>query len=167
MRVKLKLFIFCLLLIITSATFFAYAENISLEDIFAFPEEFSEKEVQIEGEVIGEPLNDPGGIWLNISTGSQQIGVFVFDKEKIEEITYWGSYEETGDHVRIKGIFYKECPDHQISDIHLGSLEIIREGYRNEYPISPQKQQLAKILSIICLAIAFIYLIKLKYGKRD
>ncbi len=166
MRVKLKLFIFCLLLMASAASF-AYAENASLGDILASPEEFSGQEVQIEGEVIGEALNDAGGIWLNISTGPQQIGVFSADKEKVEEITYWGSYSATGDQVRIKGIFYKECLAHQISDVHLGSLEIIREGYRNEYPISPQKQQLAKMLSIICLTIAFIYLIKLKYGKRD
>jgi len=185
MRVKLKLFtpleillnkvanfifltgfIFCLLLIV-SAIPFAYAENISLEDVFASPEEFSEQEIQIEGEVIGEALNDAGGIWLNVSTGSQQIGVFSADKGMAEEITYWGSYSATGDQVRVKGIFYKECPDHQISDMHLGSLEVIRRGYRNEYKIFPRKQKLAKILSIICLTIAFIYFIKLKYGKRD
>ena len=148
------------------AASFAYAENTSLEDLFASPEEFSRQEVQIEGEVIGEALNDPQGIWLNVSTGTQQIGVFSASKEKVEEITYWGSYSATGDRVRVKGIFYKECPDHQISDLHLGSLEIVQEGYKNEYKISRQKQQLAKILSIICLIIAFIYLIKLKYGKR-
>ena len=166
MRVKLKLFIFCLLFLIL-ATPFVYAKASVLEAILAFPNRFDQREVQIEGEAIGGPLNDAQGVWLNISTGSQQIGVFSSDKSVIERITHWGSYQETGDQVRVKGIFYKECPDHQISDVHLGSLEIIREGYRNEYPISPQKRQLAKILSIICLTIAFIYLIKLKYGKRD
>lgn len=166
MTIKLKLLIFCLLLTALAAPF-AYAGNVSLGDILASPGEFSGREVQIEGEVIGEALNDAEGIWLNVSTGSQQIGIFSADKEKVEKITYWGSYSATGDWVRVKGIFHKECPDHQISDVHLGSLEIIREGYRNEYSISPQKQQLAKILSIICLIIAVIYLIKLKYGKRD
>jgi len=166
MRVKLKLFIFCLLFLIL-ATPFAYAKASVLEAILAFPDRFDQREVQIEGEAIGESLNDAQGVWLNISTGSQQIGVFSSDKSVIERITHWGSYQETGDRVRVKGIFYKECPDHQISDVHLGSLEILREGYRNEYPISPQKRRIAKILSIICLTIAFIYLIKLKYGKRD
>lgn len=155
------------MLLIVLVTPLAYAENISLEDIFASPEEFSGREFQIEGEVIGEALNDARGIWLNVSAGSQQIGVFSADKEMVEEIAYWGSYSATGDQVRIKGIFYKECPDHQISDMHLGSLEVIRSGYRNEYKISPQKRKLAKILSMICLTIAFIYLIKLRYGKRD
>jgi len=166
MRVKVKLFIFCLLLM-ASTTSFAWAENDSLEDIFTSPEEFSEQEVQIEGEVIGEALRDTQGVWINISSGPSQIGVFSSDKSITERITRWGSYEETGDQVSVKGIFYKECPDHQISDLHLERLEIIQEGYRNEYTISSQKQQLAKILSMICLAIAFIYLIKLKYGKRD
>ncbi|NQT28485.1 MAG: hypothetical protein HQ570_02690 [Candidatus Omnitrophica bacterium] len=166
MRIKLKLFIFCLLLAV-SATSIAWAENDSLEDIFTSPKEFSEQQVQIEGEVIGEALRDAQGVWINISSGSSQIGVFSSDKSIIERIAHWGSYEETGDQLRITGIFYKECPDHQISDLHLASLEILREGYRNEYPISPQKQQLAKIFSMICLAIALVYLIRLKYGKRD
>jgi len=165
-KLKLKLFIFCLVFI-ALVTSFAYAKASALEAILAFPDIFDQREVQIEGEAIGEPLNDAQGIWFNISTESQQIGVFSSDKSIIERITYWGSYQETGDQVRVKGIFYKECPDHQISDVHLESLEIIREGYINEYSISSQKQQLAKILSIICLIIAFIYLIKLKYGKRD
>ena len=166
MKFKSKLFIFCLLFM-TLATSLAYAKASALEALLAFPDRFDQRRVQIEGEVIGEPLNDAQGVWLNISTGPQQVGVFSSDKNLIERIAYWGSYQETGDWVRVKGVFYKECPDHQISDVHLESLEIIREGYVNEYSISPQKQQLAKILSIICLIIAFIYLIKLKYGKRD
>ncbi len=148
-------------------TSFAWAENASLEDIFTSPQEFSGQQVQIEGEVIGEALRDARGVWINISSGSSQIGVFSSDKSIAERITHWGSYKETGDQVSVKGIFYKECPDHQISDLHLERLEIIQEGYRNEYIISSQKKQLAKILSMICLAIAFIYLIKIKYGKRD
>ena len=166
MTVKLKLFILCLLPMILGV-FSGYAENTSLEAIFASPEIFSGAEVQIEGEVIGEPLNDDKGVWFNLSTGSKQIGIFVSDKEIIEVITYWGSYKDTGDQVRVRGTFYKECPDHQISDLHLASLDIIRKGHSNKYFISDKKQLLAKILSIICLTIAVIYLIKLKYGKRD
>lgn len=166
MRVKSKLFIFCLLFI-TSAASYAYAGNVSLRDVFTFPKEFSAKEIQIEGEVIGEALENPRGVWLNVSTGPEQIGVFSPDRNIADQITYWGSYDQTGDQVRVTGIFYKECLEHQISDLHLSDLEVIREGYKNVYLISPQKHQLAKILAAICLAIALICLLKLKYGKRD
>jgi len=162
---KLKLFIFSLLFL-TLVTPFVYAKVSALEAVLAFPEKFNEKEVWIEGEVIGEPLKGAQGVWMNITSGSKQIGIFSSDKSIIEKITYWGSYHETGDQVRIKGVFYKECPVHQIRDVHLETLEIVKEGHRNKYPISAQKQQLAKILSVICLTTAFIYLIKLKYGKR-
>jgi len=165
MRVKLKSFIFCLLFT-TLLIPLVYAQSASLGDILAHPDNFIGKEVQIEGEVIGEPLNDPAGVWINISTKEQQIGVFVDNERKIEEITYWGSYSTTGDQVRVKGIFYKECLDHQISDIHLKSLELLGKGYKNEYTVSPGKVKLAKILSLICLVMALIYLIRLKYGKR-
>ncbi len=162
---KLKLFIFSLLFL-TLATPFVYAKASALEAVLAFPEKFNEKEVWIEGEAVGEPLRDAHGVWINITSGSKQIGVFSSDQSIAEKITYWGSYRETGDRVRIKGVFYKECPVHQTRGVYLETLEVVKEGYRNKYPISAQKQQLAKILSIICLTTAFIYLIKLKYGKR-
>lgn len=162
---KLKLFIFSLLFL-TLATSFVYAKASALEAVLAFPEKFNEKEVWVKGEVIGEPLKNAQGVWINITSDSKQIGVFSSDRGIIEKITYWGSYRETGDQVRIKGIFYKECPVHQTRDVHLETLEIVKKGHRNEHPISAQKQQLAKILSVICLVTAFIYLTKLKYGKR-
>jgi len=166
MRIKLKLFIFCLLYI-TLLIPLVYAESISLGDILDFPDNFSGKEVQIEGEVIGEPLNNPKGVWINISGQQKKIGVFIDDKRKIEEINQWGSYGTIGDQVRVEGIFYKECPDHQISDIHLQRLELISKGYKNEYTVAPSKVKLAKILSLICLVMGLIYLIRLRYGKRD
>ncbi|MCK4912238.1 MAG: hypothetical protein KAS05_00785 [Candidatus Omnitrophica bacterium] len=163
---KTKFFIFCLLFT-ALFTSFVYAENASLGDILASPNNFTGKEVQIEGEVIGEPLNDEAGVWVNVSTGQEQIGVFFEDKERIEEIIYWGDYSTTGDQIRVIGVFYKNCPEHQVSDLHLKSLKIIHKGYENEYVISPWKKQLAKILSMICLAMALIYFIKLRYGKRN
>lgn len=166
MKRKIKFFIFCLSFTALLASF-AYAENASLKDILASPSNFTGKEVQIEGEVIGEPLNDEAGAWVNVSTGEEQIGVFFEDKDRIEEISYWGDYSTTGDQIRVIGVFYKDCLDHQISDLHLKSLKIIHKGYKNEYAISPWKEQLAKILSMICLAMALIYFIKLRYGKRN
>ena len=162
---KLKLFIFSLLFIILT-TSFVYAKASTLEAVLAFSEKFNEKEVWVEGEVIGESLKNAQGVWMNITSGPKQIGIFSSDKGIIEKITYWGSYRYTGDQVRRKVIFYKECPVHQTRDVHLETLEIVKEVYRNKHPISAQKQQLAKILSIICLMTAFVYLIKLKYGKR-
>lgn len=166
MRVRLNIIISCILFV-SAAGHLAYAESNSLEEVLKFPEKFSGAEVQIEGEIIGEPLKDNRGLWFNISTGPYQIGVFSADRNKVAAITRWGDYNVTGDRVRVKGVFYKECPEHQISDIHLSSLEIIEQGHSNRHPISPQKQQLAKILSLICLFVAFIYLIKIKYGKRN
>ena len=145
---------------------FVYSEVTALKDILNSPQAFNGREVEIEGEVVGESLKDSRGVWINIVSGSNQMGVFSADKGVVESITYWGSYRYTGDQLRIKGIFYKDCPIHQISDVHLDTLEVIKKGYKNKVSISPQKRQLAIILSIICLMTAGLYLIKLKYGKR-
>jgi len=145
---------------------FAYGEVTAIGDILDSPQAFDGVEVVIEGEVIGEGLKDARGVWINILSGRKQIGVFSPDKKIAGLITYWGSYRYTGDQVRIKGVFYKDCPVYQISNVRLNSLEIIKKGHENEFSVSSQKQQLTIVLSIICLTIASVYLIKLKYGKR-
>jgi aspartyl/asparaginyl-tRNA synthetase len=162
---KVKLFIFFILVSLLFLPF-AYAKSSVLEAILAFPEKFDGQEVRIEGEVIGEPLRDNQGVWINITSGLKQIGIFSADEKVIEKITYWGSYRETGDQVMIRGVFYQECPLHQKPDVHLKNLQVIKVGQKNDYPVSPQKKQLAMVLSLICLTTALIYFIKLKYGKR-
>ncbi|MCK4519758.1 MAG: hypothetical protein KAT96_01110 [Candidatus Omnitrophica bacterium] len=156
-----SLFFFLMFLIVP----FVYSEVTALGDILDSPQAFNGREVEIEGEVIGESLKDDKGVWINIVSGSKQIGVFSANKRAIEPITYWGSYRYTGDRLRIKGIFYKDCLMHQVSDVHLNTLEVIKKGYRNKFSVSPQKRQLAIMLSIICLMTTGLYLIKLKYGK--
>ena len=160
---RLKYFFFFLMILSIP---FAYSEVTAIGDILDSPQAFDGLEVVIEGEVIGESLKDARGVWINILSDSKQIGVFSADKKIADPITYWGSYRHTGDQVRIKGVFYKDCPVYQISNVHLNSLEIIEKGHKNKFSVSSQKQQLTIVLSIICLTIASIYLIKLKYGKR-
>ena len=160
---KLKYFFFFLMILIAP---FAYSEVTAIGDILDSPQAFDGLEVVIEGEVIGESLKDARGVWINILSDSRQIGVFSANAKIIDLITYWGSYRYTGDQVQIKGVFYKDCPVYQISNVRLNNLEIIEKGHENEFLVSSQKQQLTIVLFIICLTIASIYLIKLKYGKR-
>lgn len=167
MVMKLKHFVILFLVFFSAelSTFFVYSENTAIEDILEAPQNFNTQEIEVVGEVVGEFLKDDEGVWINITSGSQQIGIFSDHKKVIEAITYWGEYRYSGDLVKVKGIFYKECPSHQISDLHLKTLEIIRKGHKNEFLISPKKKQLAIILSIICLMTAGLYFIKVKYGK--
>ncbi|MFH1519822.1 MAG: hypothetical protein ABIE75_04535 [Candidatus Omnitrophota bacterium] len=162
---KLKFFTFCLLLLAFSTPFLSVQASV-LDAALTSPQEFSGQSITIEGEVVGEPLKDSQGVWINIVSGSKQIGVFSSDKNIVDLITYWGSYRYRGDYLQIKGVFYKDCPVHQISDLHLEVLRVVQEGQRREFTVSAQKKRLAMILSIICLTTAAIYFIKVQYGKR-
>ncbi len=162
---KLKLFTLYFLFLALSTPFLSVQASV-LDAALTSPQEFSGQSITIEGEVVGEPLKDPQGVWVNIVSGSKQIGVFSSDKNMVDLITHWGSYRYRGDYLQVKGVFYKDCPVHQISDLHLEALRVIDQGQRREFVISAQKKRLAMMLSIICLTTAAIYFIKFQYGKR-
>ena len=145
---------------------FAYGEVTPLKEILNQPDIFDRKHVEIEGEAIGEVLKDPGGGWVNIASKGYNIGIFSPDAKTLERIEYWGSYKEKGDQLKIKGIFYKNCPWHQISGVHLETLEIVEKGGERVILVSPFKRRLATILFAMSLMIAVIYLIKRKYGRE-
>lgn len=142
------------------------AESVSLEEVLNYPDRFDSKTVEVEGETVGEMLSADKGAWVNIKDGSYNIGVFAQDKSAFEGIKYWGNYGRQGDWVKVKGTFNKDCSIHQISDLHLLSLEIGRQGYIKDIEVSSEKKEAAIKFFIICLTIAIIYFIKVKYGKR-
>jgi len=139
----------------------------SLKEVLAKPDSFDRKEVVVEAEAIGELLKTDSGHWLNVSFEGYNLGVFTQNSRNLRDIKYWGSYLETGDYLKITGTFYKDCPLHQMSDIHLESLEVLDQGHKNQQTVSPKKVRLANLGLAFCLVIAIIYFIKEKYGKRS
>lgn len=145
-----------------------YERKITLEDVLTRPEEFDNKTVIIEGEVIGEPLGiRQSGVWLNLSAGGYNLGVFLQNKEILEKIKYWGSYKEKGDYVKIEGVFNKDCKQHQERDFHLSNLEIVERGFFREGSVAILKIRMAIMSFIICLTMALIYFIKVRYARRS
>lgn len=136
-----------------------------LKDILSEPDTFDKAKVSFKGEVIGEVLKEKDGVWINMSSGDFNIGVFLKDKKMVDKIKNFGSYKVKGDRVKIEGIFYKRCPFHFERNIHALSLEIINiGGVRMEVPLD-SKKKLSFILIIICLTLGIIYFIKIKYGR--
>ena len=145
---------------------FSYAESYQLSDLLASPDSFDRKVITVDAEVVGEALKGESGVWGNIFSKGSNLGVFSKDPEAFRPITYWGSYKQTGDKVRVKGIFYKSCPQHQTSDIHLEDLKVLKKGHQNQMIVSSLRKRQAMVSFIIFLTITIIYLIRLKYGKR-
>lgn len=150
--------IFLTLVLVFLAPVVSFAS--SLGEILGNPAKFDAKKVEIEAEAIGSPLKGDGGVWINVGSRESNIGIFSKDSGVLERIKYWGSYREKGDYLRIEGVFFRNCPFHQISDIHLESLEVVETGYENKISVSPEKVKLAAILFVICLIMGAIYFIK-------
>ena len=55
----------------------------SLEEILKNPQYFDNRKIVFEGEVIGEPLKEEGGVWININQGRVGIGVFLENPEAV------------------------------------------------------------------------------------
>ena len=163
MRRILKIYLF--ILILTRGIPLVWSQSTDLGQILSAPDDFDSRTVELEAEIIGEPLGTGKGIWINIKDDYSNLGVFIKEAKQLEGIEHWGSYKEKGDRLKIKGVFNKDCPRHQISDLHLQDFRVIERGYIRKLEVLPQKKRGAYLLSIIWLITALMYFIKVKYGK--
>ena len=164
--IQLKLLFSFGIFIIISGLLCAYSQSVSIEELLKNPKVFDSKTVEIEAEAIGEPLKADQGVWVNVTFNGYGLGIFSAEQEAIGKIEHWGSYKETGDFLRIRGVFYKNCPLHQISGIHLKDLKIIKKGEKRKVLVSPSKKKNALILFAVCFMTAIIYFIKRKYARK-
>ncbi len=154
-------------IIVLFFTIKSYAGELTLREVLENPDVFDKQYIEIEGEVIGEILsnNKREEGWINISDDGMNIGVFSENIENFKKINFWGKYKEKGDRVRIKGDFFKACEIHQMSGIHLETLDIASKGYKYKEKISPVKIRAAIISFIIGLTTTLIYFINKRHGR--
>ena len=158
----MKKLIFFLVMLIPFSGF-----STTVEDILQQPVTYDNKTVTVVGEVVGESLLDKDGVWINITSGGFALGVFFEEKTAIAPIVHMGSYKQTGDVVRIEGTFYAVCPRHAHQDIHARELEVVEIGGPSREETEEFKIVLSRILGIICLTLSIMYLIKIKYGRKN
>lgn len=161
------IFCFCLLVLgIIADGISAQAVESSLLGILTSSSDFDGKIIEVTGEAIGEVIKGDKGFWINIKSEDMNIGIFSPQPKEFNKIKYWGSYGQVGDIIKARGVFYKNCPKHQISDIHLDRLVVVNKGYIVETAVSPKKVRLAVVLFVIFVFIAIAYFVKGKYGTR-
>lgn len=158
---KILIFIFLFLVCGNSA----YARIFTLEEILAAPDNFDGKRIVVQGEVIGDFIQEGEGVWFNLFSRGYNIGVFLPQADLAEAIRHRGSYKEQGDDVRISGVFFKECSLHQERDIHATIIKVVEKGGVRPDVVSDFKIQLLLKFFIICLTVTAVYFIKLGYTK--
>ncbi|MCF7916894.1 MAG: hypothetical protein K9L61_03865 [Candidatus Omnitrophica bacterium] len=162
----IRIIIFSITLIGISFFAYAQAQTITLKSLVDNPEKYDQSTISLRAELIGEPLTTDTGTWLNLGQNDYNLGVFLAKKEILAKVNYWGSYQEKGDIVEVKGVFYKNCPVHDQRGIHLTSLRVTEQGRQVEHKTSKQKRKFAWLSLIICLTIGTIYFIKVKLWQK-
>jgi len=162
---KVVLFIFGSFLFFQSS----FSEPTTINALIERSAEFDGKKVSLTGEVIGDCLKNSKGLWINLLSGGDAIGVFIKPKDKaiIDKVKNFGSYKRKGDILEVEGIFYRYSPRHANLALYAESIKLVSSGYVLKEYISPMKVRLIIIFFIIYLTLYLIYLIKVKYNKNQ
>lgn len=131
--------------------------SVSVNELIENSADYNGKSVSITGEAIGECLERGNNSWVNISDGSNAIGIWM-TKEEAAGITYYGDYKYTGDTLAITGIFYEGCKEHGGEpDIHCSTLIISHTGEMKIEKIPAAKILLAAGFTSLALILYMTY----------
>jgi hypothetical protein len=132
-----------------------WADDVSLSELVLNPLDYNQKVVEVKGEVIGEPLKDIGGYWVNISDGKGTVGVFVKEIDWERKLV-GGDYNYRGDIVLVEGLFSASCAKHGGDlDIHAHKLVVLEESKPKLHPVDVKKILLSLLLLLLVLAFLF------------
>lgn len=114
---------------------------------------YDARQIIYTGEVIGDILNAKDHVWLNVSDGSNAIGIWTA-KDLAASVRVPGRYSQVGDTVSITGRFNRACAEHGGDmDLHADSLTLIKQGTPTGHPVPAWKIWLAALLTIPALVL--------------
>jgi len=123
-------------------------EEVSSSRLIDQAKALDKQDVIYSGEVIGDILNAGDHVWLNVSDGSNAIGIWT-QSGLASDIQVAGRYSQQGDSIRVSGTFHRACPEHGGDmDIHADSITLISRGYPVSHEVQGWKVWLAVFLSI-------------------
>ncbi|NCB73595.1 MAG: DNA-binding protein [Clostridia bacterium] len=141
--------------LITSAA--AKEEVITINDLVNDTLGYNGQTVTVEGEAIGEALERGEYSWVNISDGTNAIGIWMTKADE-DTIKYYGDFKNLGDTVKVTGVFSRDCSEHGGDvDIHCSSLTIVKSGHSVISAVSQKKLIVAAVLAFFAALLAFFY----------
>jgi aspartyl/asparaginyl-tRNA synthetase len=146
------------LILILGTSSICFADTVTnFNDLIENGKALDGKTVTIEGEAIGDMMKRGDYSWLNISDGSNAVGVWG-KNSIIEEVTALGNYKQKGDTVKIQGEFHRACSEHGGDmDIHINNLTIIEKGQKVPQPLDYNKIKILSLLSLAAFITSIIY----------
>jgi hypothetical protein len=156
-----------ILILVIGFSSICYAEDITnFNDLIENGKALDGKTVTINGEAIGDMMKRGDYSWLNISDGSNAIGIWG-ETSIINKVTTLGNYKQKGDMVEIQGEFHRACSEHGGDmDIHITNLSVIEKGRKVSQPIDYNKVKILSLLSLAALFTSTIYYKLLNKRKK-
>ena len=125
----------------------ALAEEYNSSQLIDRAGEYDGQVLVYSGEVIGDILQAGDHVWLNVSDGSNALGIWV-ENELASVVQIAGRYSQHGDTIRVSGTFYRACPEHGGDmDFHADSLMLVKRGYPVNHEVFAWKVWLAALLT--------------------
>lgn len=126
-----------------------FAQNISSAELINNAKIYDGKQVQYQGELVGEAMARGQHVWLNLNDGINALGVWA-EKGALENIRFAGNYHNSGDMIQVTGILHRSCLEHGGDfDIHAAALKIIGSGKEKTEVLSQAKVIWAGILAVM------------------
>ncbi|MDP2814785.1 MAG: hypothetical protein Q8S15_05605 [Erysipelotrichaceae bacterium] len=143
--------------------------QVTINQIIANSHDFDQSVIMIEAEVILEVLERNENAWINVNDGTNAIGVFL-PLSMTADLEVFGDYEHQGDTVRVVGVFSRNCVEHGGEiDIHASSLEVIKQGVKQNHKVPVWKGLLALVgvsMSITALLLHRKRKVIMKFSNR-
>jgi aspartyl/asparaginyl-tRNA synthetase len=108
--------------------------------------------IEIRGEVVGDIMKRPNGVWINVHDGTAALGIWLTPKQG-NLVKQGGDYNWQGDRIDVVGSFNKSCPQHGGDmDIHAQQIEVIEEAKPIKHPL--QVSKLIWLFALFFIALA-------------
>ena len=158
-----KLFLVAILLLWMPG--FALADEpiaVTSTDLIEQAAALDQQSVTFSGEVIGDIMRRGDYGWINVSDGSNAIGIWVKMTDQVAALTP-GRYGEIGDEVSVTGVYHRACREHGGDlDIHAETLTLVQKGHAVTQPVIGWQ------LWLMCLLIpADAYLLYTLWRRRQ
>ncbi len=182
-----KIFLFILEIVVLLAFFAqpAFAKAISSAELIEKCHFYDGKEVEFQGEVIGDVMRRGEYAWININddsyssknveNGSKLKGYNTGQSvwcwaNQVGFIKYKGDYKNSGDIIWVKGIFNRACPEHGGDmDIHAHQIRLVKQGQPISHPFKKERAAVALFLGVISAGLFLInkFLTQKRQQKRE
>lgn len=143
----------------------SFAQPVSSTELIEKAKEYDNKEVEYQGEAVGDVMARGEFAWVNLNDGVTAIGIWGKKDLITEVVNCKGNYNCKGDILQVKGVFHRACPQHGGDlDIHMYEIAKLKEGFLISHPVNFSK--VAKAFSLAIVALALSVLCALKAKKR-